>query len=87
MRTKQQRQQRKDDIDFDKIFENTIYAPKVENKTPRHIEILGGMVVAMFMAMLFTWVAINWVVGCGEIIRTTDGLVLYGECVLMPWRN
>ena len=84
MRTKQQQQR---DNAIDELIERSIYAPKVENKTPRHIEILGGMVVAMFMAMLFTWVAINWVVGCGEIIRTTDGLVLFGECVLMPWRN
>lgn len=70
-----------------KHFDNTIYAQKVETKTPRHIEILGGMVVAMFMSMLVTWVVINWLIGCGEIIRTVDGLVLYGECVLMPWRN
>tara|TARA_B100000965_G_scaffold73774_1_gene58247 strand:- start:14341 stop:14616 length:276 start_codon:yes stop_codon:yes gene_type:complete len=87
MRTRQQ-QQRDHEIDeMLKHFDNTIYAQKVETKTPRHIEILGGMVVAMFMSMLVTWVVINWLIGCGEIIRTVDGLVLYGECVLMPWRN
>lgn len=84
MRTKKQQQR---DNAIDELIQRSIYAPKVETTTPRHIEILGGMVVAMLVAVLFAWVAINWVVGCGEIIRTTDGLVLYGECVLMPWRS
>ena len=84
MRTRQQQQR---DNAIDELIQRSIYAPKVETKTPRHIEILAGMVVAMFMSMLVTWVVINWLIGCGEIIRTVDGLVLYGECVLMPWRS
>ena len=52
------------------------------------IEILRLIAAAFFFsscALLFAWVAINAVTGCGEVTRTIDGTYIKGECVLVPW--
>ena len=40
---------------------------------------------AITIALLISWVAINWVTGCGEYTRTIDGKIIWGQCVLVPW--
>lgn len=40
-----------------------------------------------FIALLITWLMINWITGCGEVTRTIDGKIIQGECVLVPWRS
>lgn len=49
------------------------------------IERMIEMFQAIVIALLFSWVAINWVTGCGEYTRTTDGNIIWGQCVLVPW--
>lgn len=36
-------------------------------------------------ALLFAWLIINWLMGCGEAFPTADGSYIYGECWLHPW--
>lgn len=35
-------------------------------------------------ALLFTFLAINWIMGCGTFTRTIDGKIIHGKCVGIP---
>jgi len=48
---------------------------------------LREFILAITCALLTTWVAINWITGCGTFESTLDGRILYGECVLVPWSH
>jgi hypothetical protein len=41
-------------------------------------------IVAVAFAALTSWVLVNWIAGCGELIHTADGTML-GECIMVPW--
>ncbi|MAS98930.1 MAG: hypothetical protein CMF29_08445 [Kiritimatiellaceae bacterium] len=49
------------------------------------IERMIEMLQAIVIALLFSWVAINWVTGCGTYDRTIDGKIIWGHCVLVPF--
>lgn len=53
----------------------------------RVIDAILGFLVTVLIALMFAWVGINWVTGCGETFITYTGAVIEGECVLMPWRD
>ena len=46
----------------------------------RASEFLGGAAFAAAFALVFVWVLVNWVTGCGEIIHTAGGSI-QGDCV------
>ena len=51
------------------------------------IEIVGEIAFAAVFGLLFAWVCINWIMGCGEAFPTADGSYIMGECLpLAPWR-
>ena len=52
-----------------------------ENLSPN----MRGFVLSIFAGLMFGWLGINWITGCGEVTRTVDGTYLKGECVLVPW--
>ena len=57
-------------------------------------EIVGEVVMAIvplalaaFFGLIFAWLVINWLMGCGEAFPTADGSYIMGECLpLAPWR-
>jgi hypothetical protein len=53
----------------------------------RVIDAILGFLATVLIALMFAWVAVNWVTGCGETFVTYTGAVIEGECVLMPWRD
>lgn len=46
----------------------------------RATEFLGGAAFAAAFALVFVWVVVNWIMGCGEIIHTAGGS-MQGECI------
>jgi hypothetical protein len=42
---------------------------------------VGGAVMAIFFALLFTYALINWLSGCGEAFHQADGSIVMGECI------
>lgn len=61
-----------------------------ENKTKTLLtrigEIVGEIIMCTVVGLLFAWLLVNWVSGCGEIIYTATGSYM-GECIYMPWGN
>ena len=49
-------------------------------------EVIGQIAVGAIVGLVFAWVLINWISGCGEIIYTATG-AMQGECIFMPWVN
>ena len=49
-------------------------------------EVIGQIAVGAIVGLVFAWVLINWISGCGEIIYTATGAIP-GECIFMPWVN
>jgi len=47
-------------------------------------EVIGQIAMGAIVGLVFAWVLINWISGCGEIIYTATG-TMQGECILMPW--
>jgi NhaP-type Na+/H+ or K+/H+ antiporter len=47
-------------------------------------EVIGQIAMGAIVGLIFAWVLINWISGCGEIIYTATG-TMQGECILMPW--
>jgi NhaP-type Na+/H+ or K+/H+ antiporter len=47
-------------------------------------EVIGQIAIGAIVGLVFAWVLINWISGCGEIIYTATG-TMQGECILMPW--
>jgi len=43
-------------------------------------EFISGAAFAAAFALVFVWVLVNWVTGCGEIIHTAGGSI-QGECI------
>jgi len=51
------------------------------------VEIVGEIAVAAFVGLIFAWMVVNWLMGCGESYPTADGSLIMGECLsLLPWR-
>ena len=42
---------------------------------------LLGVVFTFIFALLFLWVGINWLAGCGETFPTAQGTYIEGECI------
>jgi len=53
----------------------------------RIVETIGSVLITAILGLMFAWVGINWVTGCGETFITYTGERIAGECVLMPWRD
>jgi len=53
----------------------------------RIVDAIGSVFIAVVLGLMFTWVGINWVTGCGETFITYTGATIEGECVFMPWRD
>ena len=49
-------------------------------------EVIGQIAIGAIVGLVFAWVLINWISGCGEIIYTATG-TMQGECIFMPWRD
>lgn len=49
-------------------------------------EVIGQIAMGAIVGLVFAWVLINWISGCGEIIYTATGAIP-GECIFMPWVN
>lgn len=49
-------------------------------------EVIGQIAMGAIVGLVFAWVLINWISGCGEIIYTATG-TMQGECIFMPWRD
>jgi NhaP-type Na+/H+ or K+/H+ antiporter len=49
-------------------------------------EVIGQIAMGAIVGLIFAWVLINWISGCGEIIYTATG-AMQGECIFMPWVN
>jgi hypothetical protein len=49
-------------------------------------EVIGQIALGAIFGLVFAWVLINWISGCGEIIYTATGAIP-GECIFMPWVN
>jgi hypothetical protein len=49
-------------------------------------EVIGQIAMGAIFGLVFAWVLINWISGCGEIIYTATGAIP-GECIFMPWVN
>jgi hypothetical protein len=47
-------------------------------------EVIGQIAMGAIFGLVFAWVLINWISGCGEIIYTATGAIP-GECIFMPW--
>ena len=47
-------------------------------------EVIGQIAMGAIVGLIFAWVLINWISGCGEIIYTATG-TMQGECIFMPW--
>jgi hypothetical protein len=47
-------------------------------------EVIGQIAMGAIVGLVFAWVLINWISGCGEIIYTATGAIP-GECIFMPW--
>jgi hypothetical protein len=54
---------------------------RMRNISPRVWETVGGIFVTVTFALLFTYVIINWIMGCGESFPTADGSRVMGECI------
>ena len=54
-----------------------------ENLAPN----VRGFVLSIFAGLLFAWLGINAITGCGQVTRTVGGTYIKGECVLVPWIN
>ena len=61
-------------------------APRTPTRTTV-VETIGSVLIAAIFGLMFTWVGINWVTGCGETFITYTGERIHGECVFMPWRD
>lgn len=48
-------------------------------------EALIGFVCGLACMLMFAWVAINWLTGCGESFVTYGGEYIEGVCVFVPW--
>ena len=57
------------------------------NLRQRVVETIGNILIAAILGLMFAWVGINWVTGCGETFITYTGERIHGECVFMPWRD
>jgi hypothetical protein len=49
-------------------------------------EVIGQIAMGAIFGLVFAWVLVNWISGCGEIIYTATGAIP-GECIFMPWVN
>ncbi len=49
-------------------------------------EVIGQIAMGAIFGLVFAWVLINWISGCGEVIYTATGAIP-GECIFMPWVN
>jgi hypothetical protein len=49
------------------------------------LRLIAAAFFAVCCGLVFAWVGINAVTGCGEVTRTIDGTYIKGECVLVPW--
>lgn len=61
-------------------------APRTPTRTTV-VETIGNILIAAILGLMFAWVGINWVTGCGETFITYTGERIHGECVFMPWRD
>ena len=61
-------------------------APRTPTRTTV-VETIGSVLIAAILGLMFAWVGINWVTGCGETFITYTGERIHGECVFMPWRD
>jgi hypothetical protein len=49
-------------------------------------EVIGQIAMGAIFGLVFAWVLVNWISGCGEVIYTATGAIP-GECIFMPWVN
>jgi hypothetical protein len=45
---------------------------------------IATTIMVVTVSALISWVLVNWISGCGELIHTADGLII-GECIMVPW--
>jgi uncharacterized membrane protein len=47
--------------------------------------ITASILMSLIIATTFSWIMINFIMGCGDKYYTQDGRTIAGECVAMPW--
>ena len=45
---------------------------------------IATTIMVVTVSALISWVLVNWISGCGELIHTADGPII-GECIMVPW--
>ncbi|MBT4123696.1 MAG: hypothetical protein HOE35_07155 [Candidatus Ruthia sp.] len=47
--------------------------------------IMASVLMSLVMSVIFFWVMINFITGCGDNYYNSKGQPIAGECVAMPW--
>jgi len=47
--------------------------------------IIASILMSLLLATLFSWIMINFIMGCGDNYYNSKGQIIAGECVAMPW--
>ena len=58
----------------------------MKNSTKEKIKsITASVTMSLLMSVLFFWIMINFITGCGDNYYHSNGELIAGECVAMPW--
>jgi len=47
--------------------------------------ITASILMSLLVALTLSWVMVNFISGCGDNYHTSDGKLIAGECIAMPW--
>ena len=59
--------------------------PRIQVVLDRVFGALYALLCVAIVSLLIAWLGINWITGCGQTMRTIDGIYIEGDCVLVPW--